>query len=317
MVYDKMKAKYKKKYTERMHFLILLNYLLSRFKWDGLPETFVQEDLENILIYNGTVGMVKANGGLYVFPGGYSGDFNGYRGTVYRGALSNIGDFEGIADKEIAVGWNNATRSPEFFMMQIASILTEVDISEHVNVIFSRFMKVPKVHNQKEKNALTQTIQNILDGKIDAFVSDDIMSTDARRLLGSDNSDDMFLELTDVQQQDKIQYLNQYHDNIYKRFWTLYGQSTQVTSKLAQMTDDEIHSNDNTNLVYLMQCLEKRKEFAEKCNSIFGTNISVSLSECFENERKENTIGGEDGENKIGETGSNSGSNADRLDNDN
>lgn len=288
MIYDRMKEKYKKKHIERMWFFILLNYLLSRFVWEGLPDTMKPEDLEGILIYNGTAGMGRAaDGKLYAFPGGYMGDTIAYRPDSYSGTLPYVGNIAGKVGKDVAVGWNNDTRTPEFFMMHIAANLTEIDISENVNVLFSRFIRIPKVHDQKDKETLKNTIQNILNGKLDVFVSDNIMSTDARRLLGYESTEDMFLELTDVQQQDKIQYLNQYHDNIVKRFWNLYGQSTQVSSKLAQMTDDEIHSNDQTNMIYLLQCLEKRKEFAEECNRIFGTNITVKLSECFEHERKE------------------------------
>lgn len=302
MFYDKMKAKYKKKFTERMHFFILWNYLLSRFKWSGLPDNIPESYLEGFLIMCGTVGMGKASdGNLWAFPGGYGGNVNGYLPENYRGQLVNVGEFEGKAGEEIAVGWNNATRMPEFYVMQAASILTEIDISEHVNVIFSRFIRVPKVHDNKEKDALTRTIQNILDGKIDAFVSDNVMKHDVQRILGGENESD-FLELTDIKEIDKLQYLNQYRDNIMKRFWSLYGQSTQVTSKLAQMSPDEIHANDTTNIIYLLQCLEYRKRFAEECNRIFGTNISVELSEAFRREAEE-----KEGETNEAETVSNEG----------
>lgn len=300
-IYEEMKPKYKKNLTDRMHFNMLLNYLLSRFEWSGLPENIHPEDLEGILIFNGTVGLSRnAEGVLWAFPGGYCGNVVGYRGDTYRGILVNAGEWEGKPGVDIAVGWNNSTRTPEFMLMQFSGILTEIDISEKVNVLFSRFIKIPKVKDSRERETLKTVIQNILNGTFDAFVSDNLFNGDIKRLLGDQGAASDFLELTDYHAIDHLQYLNQYHDNVYKRFWTIYGQTTQVSNKLAQMTDDEIHSNDNTNMVYILQCLKHREQLAEEVNRLFGTSISVKLSQAFDHELKE-MEGGKDNETKDGE----------------
>lgn len=294
-VYRNMKDKHKKCLWDRMHFDEMLNYILSRFEYDGLPSNLRPEDVEGVLIWNGKAGFGEKKGKLWAFPGDYTGEYIAYRGSRYKGVLPTIGDIEGkVYDGEtgdIPVVWNNNTHSPELQLMQFSEILTEIDVSERINVLYSRLLKIPKLADSKEADTFRQTVKNIIDGKMDGWVSDNFMKTDIMEFLGV-KDEQQFLELTDPQMIQYLQYLNQYHDNVMKRFWSRYGQSTQVTSKLAQMSPDEIHSNDNANLIYLQECLAQRQKGFELVNAKFGTNITVKLTDLFKREL-DNAEGGE------------------------
>ena len=287
--YDAMKPRAQKNAAEQMHFHNLLTAALSRFKYEGLPDTMPANFVEGVFLTNGTAGTGRDNksGELYTVPGGYYGEYAGYLPKMYKGVLVDI-NIDGEAGKDVAVGWNNSALMPDLILMQYASILAEIDVSEKCNVLYSRFLRIPKVKDEKEKQAITSAIKNISDGKVDALISSNIH--DARELIAGDKEEN-FLDLVDVREIDKLQYLNQYRDNIIKRFFQIFGQKSQVSSKMAQMTDDEIHSNDSISMVLSYDALRQRQRWAEDVNRIFGTNITVDFSECWKDEVKEMAAG--------------------------
>lgn len=311
LFYDNMKAKQQKEFNEAEHWFNLFNVLQAMFEWDGLPDTIMQEQLEGILISNGTVGIGKLDGELWCGYGSYCGDVRGFLPSEYQFAVQGVGNVQGSWKDKIAVGWNNATFTPDLLLMKYASILTEIDISEKANLLYTRFIRIPKVKNQKEKAEVMNAIKAIQTGKLDAWVSDNCMDgMDIREVVGSPYSreKDPFLDLVDVKEVDKLQYLAQYRENIIKRFFQIYGISTQVTQKLAQQNNAEIHANDDVSMTLFMQRYKYRQKLAEDMNQKFGLNVSVKLSEgwqdSYESVIKEDKEEGEQNENVDSETGS-------------
>ena len=289
--YDRLKSKQKKNFSELTHFLNLFNVLLGMFIWDGLPDTIKQEQLEGILISNGTVGIGEIDGNYYCGFGSYCGSVKGFLPVEYQFAVEGKWSDDG----NIVVGWNNATYTPDMILAQYASILTEIDVSERLNVLFARLCKIPKVRDQKDKIAVENSINALLTGKIDAFVSHNTL--DARELLTDGLSrEDNFLDISDVDKIDKLQYLNQYRDNVIKRFFQIYGISTQVTGKLAQQSQDEIHSNDDVSLTLFYSRYQYRKKLSEDLNKRFGWQTTVKISPAWMDSFAETTAGEEGAE---------------------
>lgn len=283
--YDAMKPKYKKAFNEAVHWNNLFNVLLSRFEWDGLPDNIPQEFLEGILITNGTVGLGKDLNGTdeyWAVPGSYNNEIVGYLPTHYTGTITNV-RVDGKVGEDVVVGWNNSTLKPDLIIMQFASILAEIDVSENANVLFARDMRIPKVRDEKEKRAIVESIKNIRDGKLDAWVSDNIHADE----LLNGIKEEPFLDLTDPDKIQLLQYLNQYRDNIIKRFFQIFGQKSQVTSKMAQMSVKEAGANDSLSMILTLDALKQREKFCEEANRVFGMNLSVKLTKCWEDEVKE------------------------------
>lgn len=283
--YEHMRGKYAKRAFAWLHFWECLNVILSRITLKGFPENILQSDTLLYLATNGTVGCAKfPDGNYWTFPGSYTGEFWGQ--TVpreYMGCLSVVGDVRGIAGKDIAVGWNNSTHTPDMILMQTADILGDIDISEHCNVLFARYMRIPKVHDEKEKQVIISAINATLRGQVDAIVSDEVH----REELLTGVPSEPFLDLTDVDKIDKLQYLDQYRKAVMRRFYEYAGQKFPVGPKMAQMSVKEAGANDSISLIQLLDHLEYVKKFCDDCNRLFGWNTSAELTECFADELKE------------------------------
>ena len=285
---DYYKALWNKRRKERDAFTAY-NYLmeidLSEFVYEGLPDTVPAEFMEAGYRMNGTVvfGKVRELGEsspIYCAPGAYNGNYNGYLPDSYTAAVLGVGEISGkwYGDSpEVVVGCNNLMRAPDFDIVNTAESLAEIELSEAINVIFSRFLRIPYADNETERDAILAAIDNIIKGNIKAYTSRNaIKEYLTSGTLGA--KADKFLDLVDVDKVRDLQYLTQYRDNKLKQYLMRRGYMFNVTSKLAQQTTDEIHGSDTIAMIYPLEQLECRRRTIEKCNELFGWEASVDLN---------------------------------------
>lgn len=283
--YEHMRGKYAKKALSWVHFWECLNVILSRIQLKGFPDNILSSDTMLYLATNGTVGCAKfSDDNYWTFPGSYTGEYWGQTvPSEYMGVLPNVGSIRGGVGKDIAVGWNNSTHTPDLILMQTADILGDIDISEHCNVLFARCMRIPKAHNEQEKQVIQAAIKATLAGQVETIVSNNVH---ADELINGIKSEP-FLDLTDVDKIDKLQYLDQYRKAVLRRFYEYAGQKVPVGPKMAQMSVKEAGANDSISLIQLLDHFEHVKKFCDECNRLFGWSTSAELTECFADEVKE------------------------------
>ena len=271
-IFEMMKAKNKNEVRYFTHFNILYNTLLEMFEWHDLPPTIPKRFLESFLHSTGKVFVAKIDGEIYACNGTLSGEVDAYGLGTNCIAVTPIGEAQGKRGVDIAYGINNDTATPDTLTYWIAHLLGENDKSLQANVLYSRYLPIPKVNDSKDKQAFDEILDKLEEGQLRAFASKNILSEE----LG-DNAD--VFEITDVNRADKIQYLSRLYDDLYKRFYNVYGQSLQTQNKSAQSISDEVHGMDSVSFIIPMQMYKCRLALAEEINRIFGTNISVTFSE--------------------------------------
>lgn len=311
---DYYKALWNKRRKERDAFTAY-NYLmeidLSEFVYEGLPDTVPAEFMEAGYRMNGTVcfGKVRELGDsspIYCAPGAYNGNYNGYLPDSYTAAVLGVGELSGrwYGDSpEVVVGCNNLMRAPDFDIVSTAESLAEIELSEAINVIFSRFLRIPYADNETERDAILAAIDNIIKGNIKAYTSRNaIKEYLTSGTLGA--KADKFLDLVDVDKVRDLQYLTQYRDNKLKQYLMRRGYMFNVTSKLAQQTTDEIHGSDTIAMIYPLEQLECRRRTIEKCNELFGWEASVDLNPLLKRTLEDILVDPEqDGDDEPGEPG--------------
>lgn len=281
-IYDKHKK-------ETLHFYEwaeLVETCLGQFEYTGLPDTVPAEYLEAYLLTNGTVAIGKVEGkdDVYCAMGSYNGDYNGYLPDSYTAAVNGIGEISGMWDAagSIVVGINNFARLPDYDIDRIADILTECDTSEDINVLFSRFLRIPYADDETQKASIIAAVEAIARGDIKAVATRNAI-TEYLTNGGTSYKSDKFLDLVDPDQIKSLQYLQQYRDNIVKRFMMRRGYMYQVTTKLAQQTTAEIHGSDHMAMLYPLQQLKCRQQMIADCNKKFGWGASVEFNDVLKN----------------------------------
>ena len=284
---DKQLLGFKNTNNYLRHLVTLFSLQCSQFVYEGLPETLPQEFIEYYLALNGTIAVGKVSemgesSELYLAMGAYNGNYNGYLPEEYTAAVTGLGEISGKwygDDKTVVVGKNNLMGAPEFDIPFTAEVLSQVDISEKVNVIFARLNRVPYADNDTEKQGIESAIKAIVEGDVYAVANRNVKSKFDEFLEQSKVEGEKFLDLVDVDKINGLQYLNQYRDNVMKRFLSRRGYMVQTTSKLAQQTNSEIHGSDSYALLYPLEQLRERKKMVESINSLFGTSITVRFNE--------------------------------------
>ena len=274
--YDNMRKAAQKNFNSSTYWADMVETLQSEFEYTGLDLEHdpPPEYIEKVLITEGIIGYKRVNDDVIAARGSLDGDLDFYyRGTHFDGTYA-LGNIEGKRGIDIAVGFNNSLYLPDLDILRYESILTEIDVSEALNVLFSRLLKIPVVADQREKEAVTDLIKSLLKGEFGALTSKNLFAkiADGKNVLD-------VLELSDVDDIKNLQYLSQYRDNVLKRFYNRHGHSLQTTGKIAQQTTDEIHGMDSVSMIYALNKLKFRRQMCEEVNRICGRSWSVDFSE--------------------------------------
>lgn len=269
---------------------LCIEILGNMFTYGNLPESIPEEFIERFFIMNGSVAMWtldnpadEDNGKLIVTIGGEAerpnvyGVGSRYIASTFNGYVNTLTPHE-----DGAIGYNNSLHTSDMpFICQIVDLMTEILTSLKTNVIYSRLKPIFKVTNDTEKQAVIQAFKNIKDDlEPIQITSRNVM---AEELEGQETI--KVLDITDVKNADKLQYIMKAADDVIRWFFTYYaGQAIQGNSKLAQQTVDEVQGSTSTSFILPNDRLKMRRKWVEECNKIFGTEITVDFSDAWKTE---------------------------------
>lgn len=264
----------------------VIDMLASMFTYEDLPETIPEEFVEQYLILNGS-----AAGWIYDGPdedfkdkkivtvGGEADNPNVYGvGSRYIGNTQNGYVKTLTPGKDCAVIYNNSLHESDMLLINaFADMVTEAFISLKANILYSRNKPVFKASTDKERAAIAEAFNKIKnDLEPIVITSNNIME----QIDGAEESVKV-LDITDVQNADKIQYIVKTIDDCFRWFFTLYGQSVQGNGKMAQQTVKEVDGSTSLSFIYPNDRLKMRQRGFDEFNRIFGTNVKVRFSDAW------------------------------------
>lgn len=266
---------------ELSHFFEYNNFITGMFEYDDLPDS-VKENFLEMYLQSGTVGWCSVNDELIVIRGGHTGNIKKYGlGEDYLGTNDDpeIGDVTFKVGVDGVVGYNNATMSPDFDSRFYAFLITEIEKSLIFNIRYTRLAPIFKAANSKNKEVIEKLLNDIDDGNMVNVISDDIIEE-----LEGGGSD--VLQLTDVREVDKIQYLIKAREDVIRMYHTKYGLSERGSGKMAQQTVDEVNGSASSSFALALEMLYYRRIMVEEVNAMFGTSIKVHFSPAWDVEYK-------------------------------
>lgn len=248
-------------------------FITSIIALENFPTNY--KVLQGFNVQYGISGIVKENGKYYmaqVMPSSlYRNDGRPNKVIATYMTENGLVTKEYTNDVDIILWYNNSyCMADKDIINWLSYALTEGDISILANIKYSRYNPLVRVKNQIEKMQIEEGLKGSKDGEIGIYVSDTTLADIA------DNAEkNNVLNITDVKNSDKIQYLTHYHLDIINRFYSVYGLPMNTTGKMAQQTEKEISGQDASAWALPLDMLANAKDFCDRFNKMFSENTSA------------------------------------------
>ena len=276
---EKDKAQLNKFAVNNIYRHQLINSIIGMIEYDNVPDGLEMKFVELYKILHGICGITKdSRGNFTAFIGGHSNQVNNYGlGTHFVGADS-VESYDFEINKNGVVAWNNKLGISDIeHINMISDSLTELKTSLDYNIMYARYNPLISVKDAKTKTALDTALKNTRDGVPTTFLSNLSMALDEFGV-----KDIELINICDVKNSDKLQYLYKAFDDTFRHFYNVYGISLSTSSKMAQQNDSEINQTNALAMLYPLERLKCANTMCEELNSIYGTNISAHFSEVWQ-----------------------------------
>ena len=260
----------------------LLNLTLSIFKYDNLPKTLPQREIELQLQLSGHCDIFIKNNKLYTtYTSLY--DFDEYyqpTNLVYAQPILGsenlkIDSFDNIViynsslkDNIMGLYIDNSLRT---FLLRYSRMLADIESTINIKCVNGRITNIPVAKSDKVALSLRKFFNAFKLGKHEIVSDDKIIESFTDISIPQNSSNETLKDL--LESRDKI--LEQFYRDIGVKF---------RNNKQAQMNVSEVESDEQVLLISLDDMIECRKKGIEKLNDKFGLNVSVKISDKFNRE---------------------------------
>ena len=249
----------------------MFNRTQSMFKYDGLPETIPQIYLERYLQVYGHCIITKANNDLYAFWGGFAGTPDVYNNptqyVVSNVALNLYKTFD--IDKDCVLCRSDSNiQGLAFIFKKYGCMLVENTLTIYSLLKTARASLLLSATDDKSKRECDIFIDKLESGEIYCigenpfFEGIKVHST----MQGSAGLINQFIEL---EQYIKASCLNE------------IGLNANYNMKRESLNSAESALNDDFLIPLIDNMLACRKDFVDKVNNMYGTNITVELNSAW------------------------------------
>lgn len=275
-------AKQKTFLRENQIFINLLLFLTSMFEYEGFAENINTDFIEfySCLTPRGCCGIYENDAGKeilgYATEGGLLNEYG--IPEVFNINTLNQNNKQGVVNGENgAICWNNRTHTSDLIQLtRFTELFNLVDTAQKCLLRYARLFPVFEIDNEQVKQQLDQALKNADNGEPFTYVNKGLSK------IGVDGEPNMkILQLGDISAVDKIQYLSTYHNDLLRRFFTMYGMSYSQSMKQAQQSIEEIHSDVNVSWIIPLDRLTQRQRFVDSYNKVFDHNATVRFSDAW------------------------------------
>lgn len=259
----------------------IIGYMLSRtqsmFRYEGLPETIPQRNLELYLQVNGNTCIAEHNGEMYAFVGGLGGEPDPY----YMPTIYTVSNPALKFSKNYRIGENCIVIPNDSMYMGLlplfsryASGIVESELTLYIALINTRLVDLISAGTDRTKLAVDKVIADVEAGKLSA-VLDKGLDGVIKAFPYADQNGKTLTDLLEVIQYQKASWYNE------------IGLNANFNMKRESLNSGETGLNDDVLLPLVDDMLSCRKRGLEKVNDLFGLNISVSLASSWEDNKQE------------------------------
>lgn len=291
-------------------FYKLLAYCLNIYEVDGLPESLPAREVMMNLILTGHAVIFKDKGKLvttkttlYDFDLYYRPTKATYGNVKLFSKTLNLGsDSEVVYLNKIQgnVLTNQAVDSGlATFISRYAKLLADVESTLSIYLVNMRLSAFPVAKTQAIKDNIIEFFRKLEAGER-AVITDDLVIEAFKAV-----------EIAGTRVNDRLNDIIIARDKILAMFFRDIGIKMEQPVKMAQLTDDEVNADDRLLVINVEDMLEEMKEGFERVNTMFGTGITIKISDRYKKEVKEDNADGntnDQGESESEGSGNDTGS---------
>lgn len=272
----------KKFLQENDIFFNLLLFLSSMFEYEGMAPEINTDFIEfyNILTPRAASGVFKNKQGKeivgWAVDGGLLNDY--LIPEMYNiNTLGRSNKQKAVDGTNCAICYNNKTHTSDLIKLRKYTELIHLcDTAQKCLMKYARLFPVFEVENDLVKDQIKNAVKNAEEGEPMTFTSKGLSK------IGTDGEPGVkVVQLGNVAAVDKIQYLSTYHNDLLRRFFSMYGMAYSQSTKQAQQSIEEVHSESKISWILPNDRLNERKKFIEKYNKVFNHNASVRFSDAW------------------------------------
>lgn len=280
--FDFLTSKQKRFLRENDIFVNLLIFLSSMFEYDGMSEDLNTDFIEfyNCLNPMASCGVFKTNGGKevvgYTSSGGIYNEY-GICDAFNINTLNNTHKEGVVNGVNGAICWNNkAHKSDLTTLSRYTEMFNLVETAQKCLIKYARLFPVYECNDSTVQNQIQTALKNADNGEPFTY------ATKSLSKLGVDGQEGVkVINLGDISAVDKIQYLSTYHNDLLRRFYSMYGMPYGQSMKQAQQSIEEIHSDSIVAWIVPLDRLNERKKFVKTYNEVFNHEATVKFSKAW------------------------------------
>jgi hypothetical protein len=240
----------------------------SMFKYEGLPESIPQDEIEKLLQTTGKCFVTKVDGVLYALSGGLGGEPDVYnRPTLYTVANPALKLNKTYKVETDGVLIKNDTNGNSLLPIigKYAVLHTDGLISLNTASVLTRITMLISASDDKTKQSADLFLQKILDGEFSIIGENAFFKGVNMQTAPTTNS----VYITQL-----IEMIQYYKASLYNEL----GLNANYNMKRERLNLGEVSMNVDALLPYVDNMLNERQKAVTKINEKYGTDISVSLN---------------------------------------
>lgn len=247
----------------------------SMFKYEGLPDSIPQKELERLLQTTGNVFVTKVAGVLYALQGGKGGEPDVYgRATLYTVANPALKLNKTYDIRKDGVLIENDSNGESLLPLigRYAVLYTDGLISLNTASVLTRITMLISASDDKTKQSADEFLRKIQDGEFSIIGENAFFKGVNMQTAPTTNS----VYITQL-----IELIQYYKASMYNEL----GLNANYNMKRERLNLGEVSMNVDVLLPYVDNMLRERQNAVEKINEMFDTEISVKLASSWGLER--------------------------------
>ena len=246
----------------------MYNRTVRIFKYENLPETIKQRDLELLVQMCGYGIALKHEGKVYILKGGLGGRLNEQflpTLAIVTNPYLNLSKQYEIGKDCVVFKNDSMYQGLSEIARRYATLLAESEISFKYSAWNSRILTLIGVSNDKTAESAQEILDKIVDGRGMGIISQNALLEEIKNYPYGASTNTYIKQLLELHQ-----YL--------KANWFIeLGLNANYNMKRESLSVDEVGVNEDTLFPLIDDMLASRKIACEELNKMFGLNISVDF----------------------------------------